>query len=366
MEIGILTLPFNANYGGILPAYALQTVLEQMGHHASHINRLPHHYLPPLLRPVAYAKRLVERYLLGRRKRIRFEAYHNAIVQHTNPFIAQHIHLVGQEGVSSLQAKDFDAIVVGSDQVWRPEFWSDITTPYLQFAREWSIRRIAYAASFGLGTWQYTEAQTRQCAELLACFDQVSVREEAAITLCRQHLGCEAVLMPDPTLLLHREDYLQLLPEASRLLSQDATTSTLFAYLLGDSEGDRALIDKLAQERGLRTHAIIADDSPGRPLSACVRPPLEEWIGGIASSSVVVTNSFHGCVLACIFGKPFIALAHQQGGVSRILSLLHSLGLEENPTTLSSSTIYDAGQPAVQQRIELLRQQGLDFLSRIQ
>lgn len=32
MRIGILTLPPNANYGGILQAYALQTVLEGQGH----------------------------------------------------------------------------------------------------------------------------------------------------------------------------------------------------------------------------------------------------------------------------------------------------------------------------------------------
>ena len=32
MKIGILTLPLHINYGGILQAYALQTVLERMGH----------------------------------------------------------------------------------------------------------------------------------------------------------------------------------------------------------------------------------------------------------------------------------------------------------------------------------------------
>ena len=35
MRIGILTLPLHTNYGGILQAYALQTVLERMGHEAS-------------------------------------------------------------------------------------------------------------------------------------------------------------------------------------------------------------------------------------------------------------------------------------------------------------------------------------------
>lgn len=32
LKIGILTLPLHTNYGGILQAYALQTVLERMGH----------------------------------------------------------------------------------------------------------------------------------------------------------------------------------------------------------------------------------------------------------------------------------------------------------------------------------------------
>ena len=38
MKIGILTLPLHTNYGGILQAYALQTVLERMGHEVSLIS----------------------------------------------------------------------------------------------------------------------------------------------------------------------------------------------------------------------------------------------------------------------------------------------------------------------------------------
>ena len=48
MRIGILTLPLHTNYGGILQAYALQTVLERMGHEVVVFdtpNRMP---LPPL------------------------------------------------------------------------------------------------------------------------------------------------------------------------------------------------------------------------------------------------------------------------------------------------------------------------------
>ena len=39
MRIGILTLPLHTNYGGILQAYALQTVLERMGHEVTLIDK---------------------------------------------------------------------------------------------------------------------------------------------------------------------------------------------------------------------------------------------------------------------------------------------------------------------------------------
>ena len=39
MRIGILTLPLHENYGGILQAYALQKVLEDMGHDTLIIDR---------------------------------------------------------------------------------------------------------------------------------------------------------------------------------------------------------------------------------------------------------------------------------------------------------------------------------------
>lgn len=39
MKIGILTLQLHTNYGGILQAYALQTVLERMGHEVVVLNK---------------------------------------------------------------------------------------------------------------------------------------------------------------------------------------------------------------------------------------------------------------------------------------------------------------------------------------
>ena len=56
MRIGILTLPLHTNYGGILQAYALQTVLERMGHEVTLIDK----GWPPKTTPMKYLKRITK------------------------------------------------------------------------------------------------------------------------------------------------------------------------------------------------------------------------------------------------------------------------------------------------------------------
>ena len=65
MRIGILTLPLHTNYGGILQAYALQTVLERMGHEVSVITTPNKAKLPVWKWPYSYPKRMIREYILG-------------------------------------------------------------------------------------------------------------------------------------------------------------------------------------------------------------------------------------------------------------------------------------------------------------
>ena len=60
MRIGILTLPLHTNYGGILQAYALQTVLERMGHEVEIIN-VP--FTLPSISKVTIVKRIIKKSL---------------------------------------------------------------------------------------------------------------------------------------------------------------------------------------------------------------------------------------------------------------------------------------------------------------
>ncbi|MBR6591616.1 MAG: polysaccharide pyruvyl transferase family protein [Prevotella sp.] len=361
MNVGILTLPFNTNYGGIMQGYALQTVLERLGHDVWHINNESHHSLPMILRPIAYAKRLVEQKVQGKNKRIFFEEYQNAIAENTNEFIRKHINLWKDGRIESVEENDFNAIVVGSDQIWRHGFLSNIENAYLDFTLGWNIKRIAYAASFGLDTWQYDRKETEKCAKLLACFDKVSVRETSAVRLCKQYLMRDVACVADPTLLLHKEEYMQLID------METMCEGDMFVYLLGNNDSNEKIVNEIARQKGLTPFEIISDDDIRKTVRECVRPPVEKWIEGFAKAKLVVTNSFHGCVFSIIFGKPFVLIEKRDAGVARLYSLLEQLGmdmsiLDENSKALDGLTINNPATQAVSENLMLLRKEGMEFL----
>ena len=98
----------------------------------------------------------------------------------------------------------FDAFVVGSDQVWRPRYNAYIPNLFLDFTEGMSVKRIAYAASFGTDQWEFSAEQTTISSFLAKKFDIVSVREASGIQLCKQNLGVDAIQVLDPSLLLRR------------------------------------------------------------------------------------------------------------------------------------------------------------------
>ncbi|MCD7927153.1 MAG: polysaccharide pyruvyl transferase family protein [Bacteroides sp.] len=220
MRIGIITLPLQTNYGGLLQAYALQTVLERMGHEMEVISY--RYTLPLWKKPLAYAKRVVCKCLVDRKTKVFYERdmerTYPVISRFTEPFVTRYIHKRSVRNFAEIKEGEFDAFVVGSDQIWRPLYVHfKIEDAYLCFARKWKVRRVAYAASFGTDSWEYTLRQTKRCARLLSRFDAVGVREASGVTLCRECFGAAAFHVPDPTLLIGCADYEQLIARGVRI-----------------------------------------------------------------------------------------------------------------------------------------------------
>ena len=337
MKIGILTLPLHTNYGGILQAYALQTVLERMGHEVVVFDTLKKNFLPPLWKlPLSFAKRIVLKFL-GKTNRVFIERYNNkvrsVITQHIQPFVDTYIHRKVIHSFKDLKQEDYDAIIVGSDQVWRiiyfPGLWlgQQIENAYLDFAKNWNIKRIAYAASFGTENWEYDEEQTKKCKNLLHKFDAVSTREVDGVKLCKAKFEVDAHHVLDPTMLLSMDDYMALFQKANTPKSE----GTLLNYVLDETEEIDYLINKVATDKHLVPFAVNNpfeyDDS--KPLQQRIKPSVETWLRGFYDADFVITDSFHACVFSIIFKKQFVVVGNKDRGMSRFESLLKLFGLED-------------------------------------
>ena len=329
MKIGILTLPLHTNYGGILQAYALQTVLERMGHEVKVINRNTDYKLPLWKTPLVYSKRIIKN-ILGYKIPLFYEQKlikeQPIIRQNTDRFIQRYIHTLNVDNYTDLKAEDFDAVVVGSDQVWRPKYFGKIEDAYLQFAKDWNIKRIAYAASFGTDEWEYTENQTEICKDLIKKFDAVSVREDSGKDLCKKYLDVDAEHLLDPTMLLEKEDYIRIFANSGTPQS----LGTLMCYILDETPEKQSLINKISREKDLIPFRVNSKvENYKAPLADRIQPPVEQWIRGFYDAEFVVTDSFHACVFSILFNKPFVAIANGNRGTSRFISLLKTFGLED-------------------------------------
>ena len=373
MRVAVLTLPLHINYGGILQAYALQTVLKRMGHEVQLLEQERGIHKSFFRQGLSYGKYLVKRYLLQEEitytAPARLNEERRFREQHTEHFIRSHINTYHIKCLEEVKIADFDAVVVGSDQVWRHKYFTElygcpISNAFLKFCRKAPIKRIAYAASFGTDEWEYTERETKDCAQLLQLFGSISVREASGIGLCEDYLHrADAKLVLDPTLLLDKEDYLALIHQSGTRKSP----GNLMYYILDDNEEKQGLIRRVAQERGLKPFNVNSKvKDPHATLEETIQPPVEEWLQAFVDAEFVITDSFHACVFSIIFGKPFIVMGNHERGLSRFSTLLEMFGISDNMICAASEYDSQSSYSISEATYDLYSQiktQSLKFLS---
>lgn len=327
MKIGIITLPLHTNIGGILQAYALQKVVKDLDHDVETIALSPTRDYGRIF----LLKRFVLKYILGRKNldlkiKKNTEFVIKQRTQNTERFVQKYIKRRILNSYSQIKPKDYDVLVVGSDQVWRPMYFPEsITNAYLDFSFKWNIKRIAYAVSFGTDKWEYTDEQTLKCSKLAKLFKAISVREDSGVELCKQKLGVNSVHVLDPTMLLLKEDYIKLIP--SKYLSSNKRT--LMYYVLDKTTEKENISEYICSELKLYKDDKTTETENEKVLiEKRIQISVEEWLSGFAKADFVFTDSFHGCAFSIIFNKPFIVYLNEGRGSARFYSLLKMFGLE--------------------------------------
>lgn len=329
MKIGIVTFTFQTNYGCLLQAYALQTVLKRMGHDVEHL-QLPIEFPdlhPTWKMPFVWSKRAILKFFCGEYNIPIFTHPNKWIRKNTDEFIVTHIQpkYLNEAGWNEELANEYDAIVFGSDQIWRPIYAYPIEKFFGAFLGPSNVKRISYAASFGTEDNEYSGNQQKACAGLLKKFSAVSVREKSAVVICKERFGVGAKHVLDPTMLLSSEDYIPIFEQANTPISE----GSLAIYVLDENPQIDAFIRKQSSQKGLipfRTNSKV--ENHNAKLSERQQPPVERWLRSFHDAEFVITDSFHACVFSILFHKPFICIGNKNRGMSRFDSLLNMFGLE--------------------------------------
>lgn len=384
MKIGILTLSLSSNYGGILQCYALQTVLERMGHEIVVLDRASAAPSAGLVirRCGSVLKCLVRRYILGQKNIAILSPWSQMYVIDKRDltdcsvllkFVRKHINITrplrsSEALLKRVKRQKLDCFIVGSDQVWREcysPFLADCFAGF--FPPDDKMLKITYGASFGTSENPISEQMLETCKSLSSRFDAISVREQSAVGLVEQYFGKHAELVLDPTLLLDADDYVIEKPKTA--CSEATEHDTLVSYVL-DTDGQKAKIaNDVACELGLKESFMglspkKSDGSPDKMI------PVQSWLDNFRNASFVVTDSFHGCVFSVINRKPFIAIVNHSRGADRFVSMLSQLGLEgrmvndyEEFNAHRSELIAPIDYAEVYSRLQKLKAHSLGYLS---
>lgn len=329
MNIAIITLPLHTNYGGLLQAYALKHTLEQQGHKVDVIDLKDKMPAPKGLKaPFIYLRRMASALFKGtevfREKRYAREL--PVVAANTSRFVDEYISPRLVKEFRDIKEGEYDAFVVGSDQVWRPLYFRNIEDAFLRFAEGWDVKRVAYAASFGTDRLEYEYMQLEACEKLLEKFDAVSVREDSAVTMCEEWLDYEgATHVADPVMLMDTDEINRLAGNAENRPAK----GKIMKYILDPSKEKAAAVDFISRVSSTEVYdASVNPYTRELPLSERVVPSVEQWIAGFADADFVVTDSFHGCVLSILMHKKFLAVGNSRRGMARLSSLLNMFGLE--------------------------------------
>lgn len=341
MKTAILTIQ-SVNYGNRLQNYALQVVLERFGNCVESLGREAG-FRGPMVTKLKMVKRrlgsLSHRYdKLGSFARfdMQFVSFSNAVVS--------------KEYVTPSLESSYDSFVIGSDQVWNPDFDFNSELEYLPMVS--MEKKIAYAASFGVSEILENRERT---AELLDGIKSISVREAAGADIVRDLTGREVPVVLDPTLLLDPADWQKVSVKPRKL---DCSSPYVFKYVLGNDVND-GRIAALAASRGLEVIDVMDD-------ALAIGPSEFVWL--IAHSDLVCTDSFHASVFALLHHRPlaiFERVSADADMSSRFDTLCSNFGLvghRSSEISFSEDAIFGTDWDVVEMRLAALRESSLVWL----
>lgn len=258
-------------------------------------------------------------------------------------------------------ANNYDLVIAGSDQIWNtgaPDFSSAYLLPGIK------TKKISYAVS--LGSYS-TEANLKQYKSAIQEFSYISVREATAKRFLTELLGRSIDLTCDPTLLLNKADYEEMM-DPKPLIGNDY----LFFYSINYHPQVLETARKISEQLQLPVitaftsfHTIICEKYG---LKVVYDAGPSEFLNLLVNAKGILTNSFHGTAFSIIFEKPLLHICDVVDGSikrdDRIDDCLDTLGMTSCNCSINSASysFTDIPWDSVREKREEMRNHAINFL----
>lgn len=342
-KVGIVSCYFKHNYGSMLQAYATQKVFDNMeipnetiniDENIDFANGKKKYYMsqitniPFIKSKLGMVKLKLDKKInknLGNNIQIRDNKYK----EFEKNFKLTKPYKTYKE--LSEQCVNYSNVIVGSDQLWLPV---NVVADY--YTLNWvpdNVNKVSYATSFGVST--VPDKYKNDYKKFLNRINCLSTREEAGVKLVEQLSDNKATLVCDPTLLLNKEEWMDIQKEEPIIKEK-----YILCYFLGKNIEHRKFAERLKEKTGCKIVSLNhADEYVKYSDKFCDYAPYDigpaEWINLIRNAEYVCTDSFHGTVFSLINNTKFFTFerySNKNSKVStnsRIYSLLGIVDLKE-------------------------------------
>lgn len=339
-NIGLLTFHKSINYGSVLQAWALTKTISKK-YNVEVIDYKPnqYEYLYNLYRSWNTINNF--KYNLKRiplRKAIKNQSYLFKKFREEQLPLSQ----IEYNSANANKVADYyNAIVVGSDQVWNLRAKDCDSVFFLPFS--FNGKKVSYACS--INDTDYTEERCSDALKNQICnFDFISVREKPGSEKLQNYIlnKKKVYTLLDPTLLCDKEEFESLLSD--RIIKENY----IFLYNVWTSEAGIQAAKYISEKFNMPVYTIMTAsnikeikllEKKGINVEKVKTSP-SDFLNYFRYASYVVTESFHGTAFSLIFERPFVCVSKRTND-ERLVNILELVDLKDRYIKPNNLTEFD-------------------------
>lgn len=331
-KIGLLTFHRPINFGAVLQAVALAKGIELCGGECEIID-----YINPAFEkayPILHKENC--RSLKGLLWELMMVPYRIKQKKDFGNFLKKNIRLTKPLTKLDMDVieKNYDAFIVGSDQVWNLKCSGNDITYFLDFIKE--KPKYSYAASFGDSS--IAEGNKNMVKGFLESFSDISVREKSGLDILKDVTGRDFTQTLDPTLLLNQENWFEIVKDVKRVVKENYILIYFMVQSTATMQEIFSMANRIKEKYGYQIVVVggsIHKKKNGIMYYNVTSP--EKFVSLFRDASYVLTSSFHGTAFSVNLKKNFYSYVKPDLSIQgRIESLLTKIGLENRAFSFAS------------------------------